>query len=80
MILLKWFPKKLSLGKDADVYLGPLIDQLQKHSEEGVITFEAYAKEAFVIHASCLIFLAYASLSKWVHVHCVVQNTVTLDC
>ena len=56
-------------GKDLDIYLCPLIDELKELWHDGVHTFDMSSGDYFRTHA-CLLwtihdFLAYGSLSSW---------------
>jgi len=69
MILSTLIPGKYSPGNEIDVYLEPLIDELNNLWEEGVTTFDAHAKESFTMRAAVLWtindFPAYGNLSGW---------------
>ncbi|KAH0651751.1 hypothetical protein KY284_031663 [Solanum tuberosum] len=56
-------------GKDIDVYLRPLVDELKELWSDGVETFDASTGECFKMHAAVLWtindFPAYANLSGW---------------
>ena len=56
-------------GNDIDVYLQPLIDELQELWEHGVTTYDVASKQNFRMHATLLWtisdFPAYANLSGW---------------
>ncbi|KAK4428703.1 hypothetical protein Salat_1170100, partial [Sesamum alatum] len=56
-------------GKDIDVYLRPLIDELREMWDIGVETFDTYSKEKFQLHAAILWtisdFPGYGSVSGW---------------
>ncbi|KAL5714361.1 hypothetical protein ACHQM5_016334 [Ranunculus cassubicifolius] len=56
-------------GNDIDVYLRPLIDELNELWESGVETFDAVTKAPFRLHAAALWtindFPAYGNLSGW---------------
>ena len=56
-------------GKDYDVFLQPLINELKLVWCEGVLTFGAHSRSRFTLRASILWtisdFLAYAYLSGW---------------
>lgn len=56
-------------GKDFDVYLRPLIDELKELWADGVETWDVYGQENFRLHASVLWtvndFPAYGTLSGW---------------
>ena len=47
-------PGPQALGKDIDVYLQPLIDELKYLWKKGVITYDASKKESFMMHAAVL--------------------------
>ncbi|XP_057251833.1 uncharacterized protein LOC130591892 [Beta vulgaris subsp. vulgaris] len=69
MILSLLIPGPKSPGDDIDVFLQPLVDELNELWEFGVKTFDAYAKETFNMRAVLLWtindFPAYANLSGW---------------
>ncbi|XP_073102509.1 uncharacterized protein [Elaeis guineensis] len=56
-------------GNKIDVYLQPLIEELNELWERGVLTYDASKKEMFQLHAALLWtisdFPAYANLSGW---------------
>ena len=56
-------------GNDINVYLSPLIEDLTKFWDEGVVVFDGYRNETFKLHAMqfCTIndFLAYGNLSGY---------------
>jgi len=56
-------------GNDIDVYLSPLVEDLRKLWDEGVLVFDAFGKETFEIRAMlfCTIndFPAYGNLSGY---------------
>jgi len=56
-------------GKDIDVYLSPLIEDLTKLWDEGIFVFDGYRNETFKLCAMlfCTIndFLAYENLSGY---------------
>ena len=58
-----------ALGKDIDVYLRPLIEELKELWHEGVQTFDVSTRENFRMHACVLWtindFPAYGNLSGW---------------
>ncbi|WMV23690.1 hypothetical protein MTR67_017075 [Solanum verrucosum] len=58
-----------SPGDAIDVYLQPLIDELNELWKTGVVTFDASIKQNFTLHAALLWtindFPAYANLSGW---------------
>ncbi|XP_059633404.1 uncharacterized protein LOC132276140 [Cornus florida] len=47
-------PSPKSPGKDIDVYLRPLIDELKELWVDGVSTFDSYTRRKFKLHAVCL--------------------------
>ena len=56
-------------GNDIDVYLSPLVEDLRKLWDEGVVVFDAFRKETFEMRAMlfCTIndFSAYGNLSGY---------------
>ncbi|XP_004490351.1 uncharacterized protein [Cicer arietinum] len=56
-------------GNNIDVYLQPLVQELQDLWENGIETFDAYKKETFQLHVVIMWtindFPAYANLSGW---------------
>ncbi|KAL3654668.1 hypothetical protein CASFOL_001403 [Castilleja foliolosa] len=62
-------PGKHSPGKDIDVYMRPLIDELKELFVEGADTFDVSGKNTFRMHALILWtindFSAYGDLSGW---------------
>ncbi|XP_031107361.1 uncharacterized protein LOC116012037 isoform X1 [Ipomoea triloba] len=62
-------PGPKALGRDIDVYLQPLIDDLIELWEGGVTTYDSYSSTNFQLHASILWtindFPAYGNLSGW---------------
>ncbi|KAH0775077.1 hypothetical protein KY290_012214 [Solanum tuberosum] len=62
-------PSPQAPGKDIDVYLRPLVDELKELWSDGVETFDASIGECFKMHASVLWtindFPAYANLYGW---------------
>jgi ssDNA-binding Zn-finger/Zn-ribbon topoisomerase 1 len=56
-------------GNNIDVYLQPLVKELQELWFDGIETFDAYKKETFKLHAAVMWtindFPAYANLSGW---------------
>ena len=56
-------------GNDIDVYLSPLVEDLRKLWDEGIVVFDAFCKEMFEIRAMlfCIIndFPAYGNLSGY---------------
>jgi len=69
MILSLLIPGPTAPGNEIDVYLRPLVDDLQELWNEGVSTYDALAKETFQLHAALLWTIndypAYANLSGW---------------
>ncbi|XP_020245205.1 uncharacterized protein LOC109823335 [Asparagus officinalis] len=51
MILLLLIPGKHAPGNDIDVYLEPLIDELKQLWSEGMLIYDAHAKESFRLRA-----------------------------
>jgi hypothetical protein len=68
-ILSLIIPGPSSLGMDIDVYLQPLIEELQELWNVGIRTFDASKKNNFVMQAQLMWtindFPAYADLSGW---------------
>ncbi|GAB2273188.1 hypothetical protein Dimus_039016 [Dionaea muscipula] len=69
LMLSLLIPGPSSPGNDIDVYMQPLIEELQELWEFGVETFDAYSDQSFQLRA-CLLwnisdFPAYAMLSGW---------------
>ena len=62
-------PVPRSLGKDIDIYLQPLIDELKLFQDSRVETFDASRNQTFPMRAALMWtindFLAYAMLSGW---------------
>ncbi|XP_021721140.1 uncharacterized protein LOC110688702 isoform X1 [Chenopodium quinoa] len=62
-------PGPTSPGRNIDVYLQPLIDELKELWNIGIETYDAFSKENFQMHAAVLWtikdFLAYGDLSGW---------------
>ncbi|XP_012840363.1 PREDICTED: uncharacterized protein LOC105960705 [Erythranthe guttata] len=56
-------------GKDIDIYLQPLVDELKDLWNEGVQTYDAFSKKNFQMHAALLWtindFPAYGCVSGW---------------
>lgn len=56
-------------GRDIDVYLRPLIDELKELWEDGVVTYDASTRASFRMHAIVMWtindFPAYGNLSGW---------------
>ncbi|KAL3358884.1 hypothetical protein AABB24_015793 [Solanum stoloniferum] len=69
MMMSLLIPGPQAPGKDIDVYLRPLVDELKELWSDGVETFDASTGEYFKMHAAVLWtindFLAYANLSGW---------------
>ena len=63
-------PGPKSPGKDIDVYLKPLVEDLLDLWNDGVRTYDAYSGQWFKMHAALLWtisdFPAYGDLSGWV--------------
>ncbi|WMV09380.1 hypothetical protein MTR67_002765 [Solanum verrucosum] len=68
-VLSMLIPGPGSPGDAIDVYLQPLIDELNELWETGVVNFDASTKQNFTLHAALLWtindFPAYANLSGW---------------
>ena len=68
-MLSSLFPGPHSPGKDIDVYLCPLVEELKDLWHEGVEIFDVSTGENFSLHACVLWtindFLAYGNLSRW---------------
>nr|XP_015891844.2 uncharacterized protein LOC107426236 [Ziziphus jujuba var. spinosa] len=62
-------PGPTAPGKDIDVYLRPMIDELKDLWTNGVTTYDISKKERFTMHAAVLWiihdFPAYGTLSRW---------------
>ena len=56
-------------GRDIDVYLRPLIDELKKLWIDGVVTYDVSTEQTFKMHAVVMWtindFPAYGNLSGW---------------
>ncbi|XP_060194586.1 uncharacterized protein LOC132623787 isoform X2 [Lycium barbarum] len=69
MIMSLLIPGPQAPGKDIDVYLRPLIDELKELWNDGVETFDTSTGECFKMHAAVLWtindFPAYGNLSGW---------------
>ncbi|KAL3651956.1 hypothetical protein CASFOL_004958 [Castilleja foliolosa] len=63
-------PGKNSPGKDIDVYLRPLVDEVKELFIDGADTFDVFVKKTLKLHASILWtindFPAYEDLSWWI--------------
>lgn len=77
-------PGPRSPGKDIDIYLRPLIDELIELWQDGVRTWDSYRKEYFQMHAAVIWTIndlpAYGDLSAWVtkgYLACPVCNKET---
>ena len=59
-------PGPTALGNEIDIYLQPLIDELQELWEHGVTTYDVASKQNFFMHAAILWtisdFFAYENL------------------
>lgn len=62
-------PKKKSLRQNIDVFLKPLIDELKILWDDGIVTYDTFWKQKFILWVALLWkindFLAYGTLSKW---------------
>ena len=47
-------PSPRSPGKDVDVYMRPLMDELKQLWDEGVETYDSYSAKRFQMHAAVL--------------------------
>ena len=69
MFLTLFIPRPKKPGNDIDVYLQPLIDELNMLWETGTTTFDCSGKSNFQMKAALLWtindFPAYAYLSSW---------------
>ncbi|KAH0754685.1 hypothetical protein KY290_024955 [Solanum tuberosum] len=69
MMMSLLIPGPQAPGKDIDVYLQPLVNELKELWSDGVETFDASTGECFKMHAAVLWtindFPAYANLSGW---------------
>lgn len=70
LILSSIIPGPTSPGKDIDIYMQPLIKELKELWEDGVDTYDASAKQSFLLRANLMWtvsdFPAYAMLAGWV--------------
>ena len=68
-MFLLLIPSPTAPRNEIDVYLQPLIDELQELWEYEVATYDVVSKQNFRMHATILWtisdFLAHASLSRW---------------
>lgn len=74
-------------GKDIDIYMRPLIDELKELWNDGVQTYDASTNQNFKMHAAVLWtindFPAYAYMSGWStkgYMACPVCNKETSSC
>ena len=62
-------PDPKAPGRDIDVYLQPLIEELKELWTDGIDTYDVSKKKTFSLHACVLWtindFLAYDNLSSW---------------
>ncbi|CAN1289729.1 hypothetical protein LINPERPRIM_LOCUS20410 [Linum perenne] len=62
-------PGPTAPGKDIDVYMQPLIDELKELWSEGIQTYDFHTKSMFQLHAAIIWtindFPAYGNLSSW---------------
>ncbi|XP_048427890.1 uncharacterized protein LOC103955232 [Pyrus x bretschneideri] len=69
LLLSLLIPGPHSLGKEIDVYMRPLIDELNELWEVGIPTYNAYSNQSFTMKAAVLWtisdFPAYGMLSGW---------------
>ncbi|CAN6581586.1 unnamed protein product [Malus baccata var. baccata] len=69
LLLSLLIPGPRSPGKDIDVYMRPLIDELNELWEVGTPTYDAYSNQSFTMKAAVLwtisYFPAYGMLSGW---------------
>ncbi|KAL6506117.1 hypothetical protein OROHE_022646 [Orobanche hederae] len=86
LMLSLLIPGKKSPGKDIDVYLQPLVNELTELWVEGSVTFDVSCKQNFRMHAAVLWtindFPAYGDLSGWVtkgYLACPVCNEQTFS-
>ena len=66
-MLSLFIPGPQALGRDIDVYMQPLIDELKELWEDGVLTYDASTELSFQMHAAVMWtiddFLAYGNLA-----------------
>ena len=69
LMLSMLIPGPKSPGKDIDVYLQPLIEELKELWNDGVVTYDSFKNESFRMHVVLLWivsdFPAYSMLSGW---------------
>ncbi|CAL1383444.1 unnamed protein product [Linum trigynum] len=69
LLLTLLIPGPLAPGKDIDVYLKPLVDELQELWLEGTQAYDVHSKCSFKLHAALIWtindFPAYGNLSGW---------------
>ncbi|XP_050374570.1 uncharacterized protein LOC126792127 [Argentina anserina] len=69
LMLSLLIPGPKSPGKDIDVYLQPLVEELKSLWDQGIPTYDAFKKETFNMRAAVMWtindFPAYAMLSGW---------------
>jgi hypothetical protein len=69
MLLSLLIPGSKAPGNEIDVYLQPLVEDLQELWNEGLITYDASTQQTFQLHAALLWtindFPAYGNLSGW---------------
>ncbi|XP_059636458.1 uncharacterized protein LOC132278633 [Cornus florida] len=87
MFMSLLIPGPKSPGNDIDVYLRPLIDELKELWMDGVMTYDAYSKSHFNMHAGLIWtihdFPAYAMTSGWMtkgYMACPNCNKRTCSC
>ena len=69
MLLSLFIPRSKAPGNEIDVYLQPLVEDLQELWNEGLITYGASTQQTFKLHAALLWtindFPVYRNLSGW---------------
>jgi hypothetical protein len=69
ILLSLLIPGSKAPGNEIDVYLQPLVEDLQELWNEGLITYDASTQQTFQLHAALLWtinnFLAYGNLFGW---------------
>ncbi|CAN1121606.1 hypothetical protein LINPERHAP2_LOCUS866 [Linum perenne] len=69
LFLTLLIPGPSAPGKDIDVYMRPLIDELNELWSDGIQTYDTHSKSTFQLHAALLWtindFPAYGNLSGW---------------
>ncbi|XP_059650446.1 uncharacterized protein LOC132296251 [Cornus florida] len=80
-------PGPTSPGNDIDVYMQPLVEELKELWRDGVMTYDAYSKCNFKMHAAMIWtisdFPAYAMVSGWMtkgYLACPICNKETCSC